>query len=174
MLDIFDKNPAYVEAYERGMTARVDRDFGILLAQSADFQQRTTAMMAALQPVPPLMILAFADELSKWIERFRQAQSDAEWLAGKGRPAMRQRLTAIIDELKKAVAIYQQQVAGQGVAHQQGAARQQGPATTMAGTNPEVAKIMRETEKIESDTRAATEAAVAKRNEMYNKMLFGR
>jgi hypothetical protein len=162
-------SPASARILEWSTTALLDRDAEILSGERADFQQRTSAMMAMWQPVPPLMILGFADRLAQWIEYFRKYEPDAERLAGVGRPAVRQRLYTMVDELRREVPIYQQ-AAGQG------AARQQAPTT--AASDSEAARKLRETraetEKIMSDTRAADAAAGAKRQDMYTDALLGR
>jgi hypothetical protein len=146
-------------------------------------------MMAAWQPVPPLMIFAFAHRMSQWVEHFRQAEPDAQWLAAQGHPAMRQRLAEIIDQLRNAVAIYQQTAsqAGappqamapppgmarpQGMAPPPGMARPQGMAPpqnlAMSPADP------RDAETIMRDTRAATEKAWARQIDTYSRALFNR
>ena len=166
-------SPASARILEWSTTALLDRDAEILSGERADFQQRTSAMMAMWQPVPPLMILGFADRLSQWIEYFRKYEPDAEKLAGVGRPAVRQRLNTMIDELRREVPIYQQS-AGQG------AARQQAPNTAAADAEAkaEAARKLRETraetEKITSDTRADNAAAGAWRQDVSTDVLLGR
>ena len=159
-------SPASAQILEWSTTVLLDRDAEILSRERADFQQRTTAMLAAWQPVPPLMILGFASRLSQWIEYFGKYESDAERLAGAGRPAVRQRLNTMIGELRKEVPIYRQTV-GRGSA-----------APAPAASDTEAARKLRETraetERIERDTRAATAAAGAQRQDMYSNVLMGR
>ena len=95
-----------VEASERDLTAKLDRDVAAMIAQGADFQQRLNWFAAAGQPIPPQFFLSHADLLMRWIEHVRQYDSAAKWLSEQKRPASTQRLAAIIDDLSKAVPRY--------------------------------------------------------------------
>ncbi len=109
-----------VDAYEREMMGRFDAEMSAMTEQGRRFQQQFDAMMAAWQPVPPQMFSQYADGLERWIAHHRNgAGPAAEWLERAGRPALGQRLAAVVDDLGKAVAGYRQ-MAGQQVAHMNG------------------------------------------------------
>lgn len=94
-----------VEAYERDVTAALDREVAAIIAQGNDFQQRMYWFASSGQ-VPPQLFLTHADGLMRWIEHVRQHRPAAEWLMKHNRPAITQRLAAIIDDLSKAVPRY--------------------------------------------------------------------
>lgn len=106
-----------IDAYERAISSRLDADIAMLTAQGNQFQQQFNAVTAAWQPVPPMMLAQYAQGLEQWICYLRQAAGPAaDWLAGAGRPAVRQRLNAVISDLVRAVPRYRQ-MAAQQAAH---------------------------------------------------------
>ena len=109
-----------IDAYERAISSRLDADVAMLTGQGHQFQHQFNAMAAAWQPMPPYMFAQYADGLERWIHYLLQAAGPAaDWLAGAGRPAVRQRLHAIINDLVLAVPRYRQ-MAGQPTAHLSG------------------------------------------------------
>jgi hypothetical protein len=106
-----------IDGYERGISSRLDADIAMLTAQGNQFQQQFNAMIAAWQPIPPQMFAQYAQGLEQWIYYLGQAAGPAaDWLAGAGRPAVRQRLNAVISDLVRAVPRYRQ-MAAQQAAH---------------------------------------------------------
>jgi hypothetical protein len=105
-----------IDAYEHAIRSRLEADVATLTWQGHQFQQQFNAMSAAWQPMPPQMFAQYADGLERWIYYFQQAAGPAaDWLAGAGRPAVRQRLAAVINDLILAVPRYRQ-MAGQQTA----------------------------------------------------------
>ena len=102
-------NPSQIdiEAYERDVTAALDRAVATRAAQDNDFKQRMHWFASSGQPIPPQFFLAHADLLTQWIDYIRRQHGPAaDWLLQQDRPSVSQRVEAIIDDLSKAIPRY--------------------------------------------------------------------